>query len=156
MFIALESTTTETLKGTAGAGHTYEQSAAGYDPSIGRVVIEQSNNGSYGTIKTGVVTLPGVKASPGFLKGVTIAGFGTVPAGTYLIIYDATTAAGTAILDQILVPAANTETKWIDEDCLFTTGLSFGLATVSADGVLTAVAAITAGTYSVGISCAYR
>lgn len=136
------------------------QSMMGYDPSTGRSPVEQTNNSTYALLKTGAVSAI-IKAAPGFLKGVTITGFGTVPAGTCVVLYDATTAAGTTYVDIIKITEAASSangiiTKWVDEDSLFVTGLSVGLATVSADGAPAAVSTITAGTYSVGIAFAYR
>ena len=148
------------VAGTSLAMHTMEQSAMGYDPSTGRTPVEQVNNAGYALIKTGAVTSV-IKAAPGFCMGVTITGFGTVPAGTCVVLYDNTAASGTAYLDIIkITEAASTAngviTKWYDEHSLFTTGLSIGLATTDANGALTAVSSITSGTYSVGVGVAYR
>lgn len=154
-YLDANTNTFEANKGTGGAQHVFEQSATGFEPSINRVVVEQSNNGTVSLLKTGAVTAPGVKASPGFLKGVTVTGNGAVPAGTCLIIYDSLTAAA-PILDVIKVPTSAEKTVWVDEDVLFVTGLSFGLGTYDADGTLTAVTVITPALYSVLVGSAYR
>lgn len=145
----------------AGALHrTMEEAATGFDPSIGRTPVEQGNNAGWALLKTGEVTKT-IKSAPGFCRGVTITGFGTVPAGTCVVLYDNTAASGTAILDIIKITEAastanGTRTLWLDEDSYFVTGLSIGLATTNADGTLTAVTSITSGTYSVGVGVAYR
>ena len=56
---------------TSHALHTFEQSASGFDPSIGRTPVEQSNN--YDTAACAVNTNRVVKASPGFLHSIILA-----------------------------------------------------------------------------------
>jgi hypothetical protein len=56
---------------TGGSLHTYEQSASGFDPSIGRTPVEQSNN--YDTAACAVNTNRVVKASPGYLHSIILA-----------------------------------------------------------------------------------
>lgn len=152
--------TNQTLLGTRPTTYsTAEQTATGYDPSIGRVVVEQSNNASRALIKTGAVTAV-IKAAPGFVQSVTITGFGTVPAGTCVVLYDNTAASGTVIgvikITEAASTANGTRTVEFSENSLFTVGLSVGLATTDADGTLTAVSAITAGTYSIDVGFAFR
>lgn len=135
----------------AGALHrTMEEAATGYDPSIGRTPVEQGNNGSYNVLTNASFTAI-IKSAPGFMRGVTITTHGTLSA-THLVIYDNTAASGTVILDVIKLPPT-TETKWIDEDTLFVTGLSVALCTVNATtGAVTNAAAGASGCVSVGIS----
>lgn len=57
--------------GVGGAIYTAEQTAGGYDPSVGRVVVEQSNN--YSTAALAISTNFVVKAAPGFLHKIILA-----------------------------------------------------------------------------------
>lgn len=129
---------------------TFEQGMVGYDPSTGRVPVEQANSCSYNVLTNSTYTAA-VKAAPGFVKGITITPFGTLTA-THLAIYDSTTASGT-LIDVIKIPAS--ETEWIDEDTLATTGIYVALCTVNATtGVVANAAAGASG--CVGVSVAYR
>lgn len=138
------------IQSTNQALHTIEQGMVGYDPSTGRVPVEQANTGFY-TVLTNSTYTAQVKAAPGFVKGITITPFGTLTA-THVAIYDSTTASGT-LIDVIKIPAS--ETEWIDEDTLATTGIYVALCTVNATtGVVTNAAAGASG--CVGVSVAYR
>lgn len=131
---------------------TVEQTAQGFDPSTGRVPVEQMNNGAFSTLTNSTYTAV-VKAAPGYVKGVTISTHGTVTA-THLVIYDNTAASGSNIIDLLKLPPT-TETLWIDEDTLATTGISIALCTVNpTTGAITNAAAGPSG--CVTCSIAYR
>jgi hypothetical protein len=51
--------------------NAFEQSAGGFDPSIGRTPVEQSNN--YDTAALAITTNRVVKASPGYLHKIILA-----------------------------------------------------------------------------------
>jgi hypothetical protein len=142
----------ESQVGTYGAAHTFEQSANGYDPSIGRVVVEQSNNGLVVALTNGVATAS-VKTSPGFVKGVTVTVLGAIVTPTHLAIYDNTAASGTLL--ELIALDTTGKTTWIDTDCLATTGIYLATVTVAnATGVPTNAA--PAASTSVVVGIAYR
>jgi hypothetical protein len=97
---------------TTGSAHTFEQSANGYDPSIGRVITENSNNYARVPAAAGLA----VKASPGFLKSVICLVGGT------LRVEDAIATGGTGFMG---VAVTLTAGQVIEFNALMTTGIYF-------------------------------
>jgi hypothetical protein len=144
---------------TAGrVGDSFEQTATGYDPSIGRVVVEQSNNAGVAflnNVNNGVVT---VKASPGYIHDVNVLLLGALSgAATHIVMWDNTAGSGT-VLGIIPLASVPTIPNW-PQHVLFTTGLTFTLNTLALDGTgaLTISANIDPpSTFAYQVECAYR
>lgn len=150
----------ENITCSGNAQHVLNQAADGYDASIGRVVVEQSNNYDSVLIKNGTYSKV-IKPSPGYVDELTINGYGTVPQNMCVVLYDNATAASGTTVDVIKITAAASAATgiialYVPEHSLFTAGLTIALATHDADGTLTPVSAITAGVYSVFVGVAYR
>ena len=107
----------EPVRSTGTALHTFEQSASGFDPSIGRTPVEQSNN--YDTAALAVSTNRVVKASPGYLHSIILA------AGkAYDIeIHDNATTNSGLVFDAGAIPASNVPIV-IELNALMTAGIT--------------------------------
>jgi len=115
-----QNATTGVVEGVAGTGnalHTFEQSASGFDPSIGRTPVEMSNN--YDTAALAISTNRVVKASPGFLHSIILA------AGkAYDIeIHDNATTNSGLVFDTGAIPASNVPIV-LELNCLMTAGIT--------------------------------
>jgi len=129
------------LATSAGALNTFETAAMGFDPSIGRTPVEQSNNSSFLVLTNSTVSVV-VKAAPGFVHALNLTVVGANAAATHLALYDNIVASGSP-LHIVPLPAAGAVSPTIVLDALFTVGLSVIPVTVSAAGVATAAASLT-------------
>jgi len=150
-FVMLTDAVGVPLATNGGALNTFETAAMGYDPSIGRTAVEQSNNPIAAVFVNGTTAIT-IKAAPGFLHTLSLTVVGA-PTATHLAVYDNTAGSGT-VLAVLPLPAAGTPHNVV-LDVLFSTGLTLVPATYTAGNTTPTAGALTNAT-TISVAGAYR